>query len=77
MLNIEETATSIDINWTIISDAEGYVVYVDDIAYDIIESSITIDELIPGTTHLVTVRAYQAILGPASTTLHVTTNNGK
>ena len=76
-MNIEETATSIDINWTAISNAKGYIVYIDDLAYDAINSSITIDELIPGTTHLVTIRAYQAILGPASTTLHATTNNGK
>ena len=76
-MNIEETATSIDINWTTISDAQGYVVYFDDIEYDVIESNITVDELIPGITHLVRVRAYQDILGPASAAVHATTSNGK
>ena len=76
-MNIEVTPTSIDINWTTISDTQGYIVYFDDTAYNVMNSSITVDELIPGTTHLVRVRAYQDILGPASAMVHATTDNGK
>ena len=75
-MNIKETTTSINISLTTIPDAEGYVVYIDDMVY-VTNSSITVDDLIPGTTHLVRVRAYQDILGPASATVHATTNNGK
>ena len=75
-MNIKETTTSINISLTTIPDVEGYVVYVDDMAY-VTNSSITVDDLIPGTTHLVRVRAYQDILGPASATVYATTNNGK
>ena len=43
----------------------------------IIGSSIVVDRLIPGTGYSFTVRAYQDILGPASTTVHTTTDDGK
>ena len=77
MLEVIENPTSIEVYWKPISDANGYVVFVDDIVYDIIENiTITIDELTPGTIYLITVRAYQDILGPSSTT-YATTNNGK
>ena len=72
------TTTSITINWTAVSNANGYVVYVNDTAYSVTGSDdITIDGLIPGTIYSITVRAYQDILGPASTRQHFTTNFGK
>ena len=62
------------------SNANGYVVYVNDTAHSVTGSDdigITIDGLIPGTTYSATVRAYQDILGPASTIQHFTTHYGK
>ena len=83
MLNESEivshlTSTSIDVSWTAIPDANGYVVYVNDTVYDVIGSdiSITVDGLIPGTSYSVTVRGYQDILGPPSMT-YVTTDDGE
>ena len=60
-------------------DANGYVVYVND-TYNIIgkgNTTITLDGLIPGTSYSIAVRAYQDILGPPTTTVHVTTDDGK
>ena len=61
------------------SDADGYVVY-NGIA-QLVEGGdmkeITLDGLIPGTSYSITVRAYQDILGPPSTTLNTTTDDGK
>ena len=72
------TTTSITINWTAVSNANGYVIYVNDTAYSVTGSDdITIDGLIPGTIYSITVRAYQDILGPASTIQHFTTHYGK
>ena len=77
MLKVIENPTSIEVYWKPISDAIGYVVYVDNAVYDIIENTTTtIDELIPGTVYVITVRAYQDILGPSATT-YATANNGK
>ena len=62
------------------SNANGYVVYVNDIAYIVSGSddiSIALDGLIPGTTYSITVRAYEDILGPASTTLQFTSISGR
>ena len=70
------TTTSISVTWTAISDADGYVVYFNDTAYNVIGSSITLDGLIPNTTYSITVRAYQDILGPNST-VNATTVDGK
>ena len=36
----------------------------------------TLDGLIPRMSYSITVRAYQDILGPPSTVLHFTTDNG-
>ena len=61
-----------------VSDANGYVVYVNDMVHSIIGStntSNTVNDLIPGTSYSITVRAYQDILGPTST-LYTTTENG-
>ena len=53
------------------SDADGYVVYYNDttkvVGGDVKET--TLNGLIPGTRYSITVRAYQDILGPPSTTL--------
>ena len=77
MLAVVENPTSIEVYWKPISDAIGYVVYVDNAVYDIIENTTTtIDELIPGTVYVITVRAYQDILGPSST-IYASINNGK
>ena len=79
ILSVIENPTSIVVNWISISDANGYVVYVNDAAYIVTEGdsiNITVDGLIPGTDYSITVRAYQDILGPA-TTVYATTNNGK
>ena len=79
ILSVIENPTSITVNWITISDANRYVVYVNDAAYIVTGSgsaNITVDGLIPGTDYSITVRAYQDILGPA-TTVYATTNNGK
>ena len=61
------------------SDADGYVVYYNDIAKlvgggDVKET--TLNGLIPGTSYSIRVRAYQDIIGPPSTTLNAATDNG-
>ena len=64
------------------SDADGYVVYM---YYNgtakLVEGGdvkkTTLDGLIPGTSYSITVRAYQDILGPPSTTLNVATDDGE
>ena len=67
--------TSITISWTYnnISDAEGYVVYVNESTiYNVIggaNTSVTLHGLIPGANNSIVVRAYQDILGPPSTPL--------
>ena len=60
------------------SDADGYVVYYNGTAKLVAGDSnkTTLDGLIPGTKYSITVRAYQDILGPSSTTLYNTTNEG-
>ena len=80
MTAVSVSATSITVNWTYdnTSDADGYVVYVNDsTVHNIIGSnntSVTLDGLIPETNYSITVRAYQHILGPPSTTLNVITD---
>ena len=76
----EQCPTSITVNWTAIPDVNGYVLFLNELSYDLIGSdnaSITLDGLIPGTSYSVTVRAYQDILGPPSMTVHVTTDDGE
>ena len=80
MLNvINELSTSITVNFTAIPDANGYLVYFNEVYYDFIGSdntSITVDELIPRTNYTISVRAYKDILGPANIT-YATTTDGK
>ena len=77
LTEVNKTATTITVNWTAIdsSDADGYVVNVtsdtDTVLTVQVEGSsnntITLNGLRRGTTYSITVRAYQQLLGPAST----------
>ena len=61
------------------SDVDGYVVYYNDTAKLVVGGDVkeaTLDGLIPGTSYSITVRAYQDILGPPSTPLIATTDDG-
>ena len=83
---VNKTATTITVNWTALdsSDADGYVVNVtsdtDTVqAVKVEESSnntVTLNGLRGGTTYYITVRAYQKLLGPASSTISVQTLSG-
>ena len=74
---VDKTLTSITVNWTALdsSDADGYVVNVtsdtDTMQTVQVEGSsnntITLNGLRMGATYSITVRAYQQLLGPAST----------
>ena len=76
---INKTATSITVSWTALdsSDADGYVVNVtsdtDTVQIVQVEGSsnnaLTINSLRGGTTYNITVRAYQQLLGPASSAI--------
>ena len=73
------TIDTIDVNWTALdsSDADGYVVNVtsdtDTVQTVQVEGSsnntITLNGLRRGATYNITVRAYQQLLGPASSTV--------
>ena len=81
---VNKTATTITVNWTALdsSDADGYVVNVTSDTNTVqtvqVEGSsnntITLNELRGRTTYNITVRAYQQLLGPASSTISVTTH---
>ena len=83
---VNKTATIIAVNWTALdsSDADGYVVNVisdtDTVQTVQVEGSsnntITLNGLRGGTTYNITVRAYQQLLGPASSTISVQTLPG-
>ena len=83
---INKTVTTIIISWTALdsSDADGYVVNVtsdiDTVQTVQVERSsnntITLNGLRGGTIHNITVRAYQQLLGPASSTISVQTLPG-
>uniref|UniRef100_A0A1X7T0T7 Fibronectin type-III domain-containing protein n=1 Tax=Amphimedon queenslandica TaxID=400682 RepID=A0A1X7T0T7_AMPQE len=74
---VSKTTTTITVNWTALdsSDADGYVVNVtsdtDTVQTVQVEGSsnntITLNGLRGGTAYSITVRAYQQLLGPAST----------
>ena len=83
---VSTTTTSITVNWMYdTSDADGYVVYYDVEYYDDTAKLVVggdmkqtkIDGLIPDESYSITVRAYQDILGPPSTTLDTATDDGK
>uniref|UniRef100_A0A1X7VQF1 Fibronectin type-III domain-containing protein n=1 Tax=Amphimedon queenslandica TaxID=400682 RepID=A0A1X7VQF1_AMPQE len=77
LTEVNKTATTITVSWTALdsSDADGYVVNVtsdtDTVQTVQVEGSsnnaITLNGLRGGTTYNITVRAYQQLLGPAST----------
>ena len=83
---VSKTATTITVNWTALdsSDADGYVVNVtsdtDTVQTVQVEGSsnntITLNGLRKRTTFNITVRAYQQLLGPASSTISVQTLPG-
>ena len=84
---VNKTATTITVNWTALdsSDADGYVVNVtsdtDTVQTTVqVEGSsnntITLNGLSVETTYNITVRAYQQLLGPASSTISVQTLPG-
>ena len=83
---VSKTATSITVSWTALdsSDVDGYVVNVtsntDSVQTVQVEGSsnntITLHGLRRGTTYNITVRAYQQLLGPASSTITVQTLPG-
>ena len=80
---VNKTATSITVSWTALdsSDADGYVVNVtsgtDTVQIVQLERSsdnaVTLNGLRELTTYSITVRAYQQLLGPASSTISVLT----
>ena len=86
LTEVNKTATTITVSWTALdsSDADGYVVNVtsdtDTVQTVQVEGSsnntITLNGLREGTTYSITVRAYQQLLGPASSTNNVQTLPG-
>ena len=83
---LSKTDTTITVSWAAFdsSDADGYVVNVtsdtDTVQTVQVEGSsnntITLKELQRRTTYNITVRAYQQLLGPASSTITVQTLPG-
>ena len=78
---VSKSNTSVTISWAYndISDADGYVVYVNDSAiHNVIggaRNTVTLHGLIPGRKYSIIVRAYQDILGPPSIPLIVTSGS--
>ena len=83
---VNKTATIIAVNWAALdsSDADGYVVNVtsdtDTVQTVQVKGSsnntITLNGLRGRTTYNITIRAYQQLLGPASSTISVQTLPG-
>ena len=79
---VNKTATTITVSWTPVpSDADGYVVNAISDTHTVAQqvkggsqNKMTLNGLIPAATYNITVRAYQDILGPASTVISVQTN---
>ena len=86
LTEVNKTASTITVNWTALdsSDANGYVVNVtsdtDTVQTVQVEGSsnntITLNGLRELTTYSITVRAYQQLLGPASSAISVQTLPG-
>ena len=78
---VNKTSTTITVSWIPVpSDADGYVVNATSDTHTVTQqvkggsqNMMTLEELIPGTTYNITIRAYQDILGPASNTTSVQT----
>uniref|UniRef100_A0A1X7SYM0 Protein-tyrosine-phosphatase n=1 Tax=Amphimedon queenslandica TaxID=400682 RepID=A0A1X7SYM0_AMPQE len=83
LTKLNKTTTTITVSWTALdsSDADGYVVNVtsdtDTVQTVQVKGSsnnaATLNGLREGTTYSITVRAYQQLLGPASSTISVQT----
>ena len=81
---VNKTATTITVSWTPVpSDADGYVVNVTSDTHTVTQqvkggsqNEMTLKGLIPITAYIITVRAYQDILGPASNAISVQTLSG-
>ena len=79
LTEVKKSATTITVSWTSLdsSDADGYVVNVTSSDTDTVQTvhqvkgssnnTITLNGLRRGKTYSITVRAYQQLLGPAST----------
>ena len=86
LMEIGHSITTVTVNWTALdsSNADGYVVNVtsdtDTVQTVQVEGSsnntITLNGLRVETTYNITVRAYQQLLGPASSTISVRTLPG-
>ena len=78
---VSKSTTSVSIHWIYndTTDADGYVVYVNDNDIHKVVGganiSVTLHGLIPGTNYFIIVRAYQDILGPPSIPLFITSDN--
>ena len=84
LTEVNKTATTITVSWAALnsSDADGYVVNVTN-STDTVQTvqvggssnnTITLNGLRGGTTYSITVRAYQQLLGPASSAISVFTH---
>ena len=84
LTEVNKTTTTITVSWTALdsSDADGYVVNVtsdtDTVQTVQVEGSsnntITLNGLSEGTTYSITARAYQQLVGPASSAISVFTH---
>ena len=76
---VNKTGTIITVSWTPVpSDADGYVINATSDTHTMTQqvkggnqNMTTLKGLIPGTTYNIIVRAYQDILGPASSAISV------
>ena len=83
---VNKTITTITVSWSPDpSDADGYVVNVTSDTDTVLrtqqveggnQSAVTLEGLRGGTTYSITVRAYQQLLGPASSAISVQTLPG-
>ena len=83
---VNKTITTITVSWTSnSSDADGYVVNVTSDTDTVLrtqqveggnQSAVTLEGLRGGTTYSITVRAYQQLLGPASSAISAQTLPG-
>lgn len=79
---VSKSSTSIALNWTHAdtSDVDGYIIHANSNVYKIdssVSTNVTLEGLMPGTPYSIRVRAYQDIIGPASISLNVTTDESK